>query len=579
MSRKRTARVYPSERSPNLLRERFEHQVLTGLKEGSHGRQHIFYLGGGMEEGRRHHIRRPFRRRRRHAALAATTSIAAALVLLAASIHEPAPVATGVARAAVCPTYPALINQHGARAYWRLGDAGATAADASGHGYTGSYQGGRVLGRIGALLDDVDGASQLDGITGRVNIPISAVPSGAPLTLEGWARGVASTDRGALISSTASGTSFAGAQLYVESNGATERFVSFRLAPADGTNYYLWGSGSVKDDAWHHYVGTYDGSTMRLYMDGQLVNAGPGPSSVAAGTAARIGQDTVFPSFFFKGLVDEVATYARALSQQEIGDHFDLARGVCGVSINVPRIVTAPVASDDTTAFGTVKTTSGTWDGPEPITFAYQWQRCLPNLACAAIAGATNAVYQIVDDDLGATLVAQVTATNGRGARTVASNSISIPNPTTPVQTDLIIEAPLPDPGIPALTLAEESTAQQIVQQDAFIQAVLAGGTYTVAEIGVWHADTGTTLPKIGASLVLTLSSPVSADRLWPITVASTAPPYYTQSTIRLLAENASTLDVVVDLATQRVVEVLPGEEAVITPPVGEVPDVDSAGY
>jgi RHS repeat-associated protein len=59
---------------------------------------------------------------------------------------------------------------------------------------------------------------------------------------------------------------------------------------------------------------------------------------------------------------------------------------------------------------------NGSWTN-SPITFGYQWEDCnSEGKECTPIAGATNANYTPVSSDVGCTLIAQVTATNGGGS-------------------------------------------------------------------------------------------------------------------------------------------------------------------
>ncbi|MBV9803344.1 MAG: hypothetical protein JO130_09150 [Solirubrobacterales bacterium] len=68
----------------------------------------------------------------------------------------------------------------------------------------------------------------------------------------------------------------------------------------------------------------------------------------------------------------------------------------------------------------TLTTTSGTWDGTQPITYAYQWQRCDgAGLNCGKpfpSPGSASNTYTLTDADLGHTMVAYVTATNPAGS-------------------------------------------------------------------------------------------------------------------------------------------------------------------
>jgi len=82
------------------------------------------------------------------------------------------------------------------------------------------------------------------------------------------------------------------------------------------------GATAVPMNAWTHLATTYDGTNMRFYVNGVLVGttAGSGSINVANG-ALRIGGNNSAPlgqGEFFKGLIDEVRVYNRALSAAEI---------------------------------------------------------------------------------------------------------------------------------------------------------------------------------------------------------------------------------------------------------------------
>ncbi|MHA1423317.1 MAG: LamG-like jellyroll fold domain-containing protein [Candidatus Thorarchaeota archaeon] len=74
---------------------------------------------------------------------------------------------------------------------------------------------------------------------------------------------------------------------------------------------------------WHHIAGTYDGSTIRLYVDGVEKSSGSvsGPIQTSS-TPLYIGNKpfSSYPGDFFKGIIDEVRIYNRALLHQEIKD-------------------------------------------------------------------------------------------------------------------------------------------------------------------------------------------------------------------------------------------------------------------
>ena len=88
----------------------------------------------------------------------------------------------------------------------------------------------------------------------------------------------------------------------------------------------LHSGGSAHADNWYHVVGTYDGETMRLYVNGLLV----GESKERSGDAL-LPTDTPFSMVDYhdgaefyplKGLLHEVSAYDRVLSGEEIREHY-----------------------------------------------------------------------------------------------------------------------------------------------------------------------------------------------------------------------------------------------------------------
>ena len=73
------------------------------------------------------------------------------------------------------------------------------------------------------------------------------------------------------------------------------------------------------DGQWHHIVYTYNGNFVNLYVDGSLKN-GPVPRTgvIASETAQFVIASNKTTSEFFKGSIDDIRVYERALTQSEI---------------------------------------------------------------------------------------------------------------------------------------------------------------------------------------------------------------------------------------------------------------------
>ncbi len=101
----------------------------------------------------------------------------------------------------------------------------------------------------------------------------------------------------------------------------------------DGHVWWYTGNSGVNCRAplptggWHHVVGTYDGQTMKLYVDGVLASSNQGRAGgIPSGQDFWIGKSQGNPQFtkgaHFQGMVDDVRLYGRALSAEEVLQHY-----------------------------------------------------------------------------------------------------------------------------------------------------------------------------------------------------------------------------------------------------------------
>jgi hypothetical protein len=116
----------------------------------------------------------------------------------------------------------------------------------------------------------------------------------------------------------------------------------YYLLRMDSNNHYLFGvyqagwhyptsASTIPPGSWHMITATWNGSVMRMYMDGvQDVNtlnySGPiTPSSIDL-TMGRTADDTGDSTIYFKGSIDDVRIYNRALSAAEISAIYNAAK-------------------------------------------------------------------------------------------------------------------------------------------------------------------------------------------------------------------------------------------------------------
>ncbi len=113
------------------------------------------------------------------------------------------------------------------------------------------------------------------------------------------------------------------------------------------------GTSALALNSWTHLAESYDGSSLRLYVNGTLVatTAAPGALTVSNG-ALRIGGNNIWGEYF-AGLIDEVRVYNRALSAAEI--QTDMATPITPIDTQPP---TAPA---NLSATGALSSASLSW--------------------------------------------------------------------------------------------------------------------------------------------------------------------------------------------------------------------------
>ena len=215
--------------------------------------------------------------------------------------------------------YADRISQAEPLAYWRLDESsGSSANDAMSNNLDGTYYGSPSKGYPGATHNDDHTAVRFDGVDDSVQVPYNSAFSSAALTLEAWMR---STGRSGNLQLLMSRDGTSGHGIYVYNNQLKGRL------KVGGSLVTLLGPNDVMDGRWHHVALTFDGTTARLYFDGDQQSSATPTGSLAAltSTALRFGDSPVGDRFV--GDLDEVAIYDHALSSQEVKSHFDAAQG------------------------------------------------------------------------------------------------------------------------------------------------------------------------------------------------------------------------------------------------------------
>jgi hypothetical protein len=296
---------------------------------------------------------------------------------------------------------------------WWKGDGDAT-------DFLGTYNGTLVngatfgTGEVGQAFS-FNGNSQVMQV-----LDAPALNPTSALTLECWAKLTAFA--GAGVSTTV-----------VEKGGAADAVRQYEIGtvPSGGQHYFqpaLWTSGGFQGpvgttpillNTWYHVAITYDGASVKLYVNGNLDCSAAITGTIPVSTHPLwIGGDLEDP-YNTTGLVDEVSLYNRALSAAEVASIYESGyTGKCAGTTQ-PSITVQPV-NQTVPAFTTVSFTVQAAGTP---TLFYQWAVNGTNISGATTSALTLLNVQTTDSGN-----YSVTITNGFGSIT-SSNAVLTVNP------------------------------------------------------------------------------------------------------------------------------------------------------
>jgi YVTN family beta-propeller protein len=229
-------------------------------------------------------------------------------------------------------SYAQVVKGDAPAGYWRLDETtGTTAADSAGTN-PGTYQGPPTLGVAGLIASTSDKAASFSGTNQSVRIPTSsALSPTAKVSVEAWIKPAALPATGAFASVASKAESYS-----LQLNGPKMEFTIIQ----SGTRRRLQApAGAIAVGKTYHVVGTYDGATQRLYVNGALV-----ASAALTGAISTTTNSVYIGSWnggqeFFNGVVDEVAIYPGALSAAQVSNHYS-----SGTTVTTALVRGAPTA-------------------------------------------------------------------------------------------------------------------------------------------------------------------------------------------------------------------------------------------
>ena len=202
---------------------------------------------------------------------------------------------------------------------WHLDEgSGNITADSSGNGNDGTLlptglEPTWVSGMFGNALS-------FDGTDDYLQVPSSSSLNPATITVEAWFKATDITGQ-TYPPIVKKADANAGYALEIYHGDSKLRFwvyidsVGWKSSPA---------SGAISLDTWYHAVGTYDGSYVRLYINGSEVTSGTAQSGTikAATNPLNIGRDPSNTSRLFNGTIDEVRIWDEARTAAQIAQDY-----------------------------------------------------------------------------------------------------------------------------------------------------------------------------------------------------------------------------------------------------------------
>jgi hypothetical protein len=187
---------------------------------------------------------------------------------------------------------------------------GGTAEDLTGNGHTGTIEGPEWTdrGKYGKALS-------FDGENDCVTVPESSeLDLGEEFTLESWVKPEGELKHDPIVFKEGEGFPSYALGIGIPHSGKAEGVIG-----QEGKGHEnIYSSESVQAKVWSHLALTYDGAKLRLYVNGELVadETVENPDSGSPGPLT-IGCDELYGTYF-KGKIDEVRVYNRALDASEV---------------------------------------------------------------------------------------------------------------------------------------------------------------------------------------------------------------------------------------------------------------------
>jgi RHS repeat-associated protein len=203
--------------------------------------------------------------------------------------------------------------------YWKFDESSGNASDATGTNAL-TNQGSATFG-----TGKINNAAQLNGTSQYFSVTDNSTLHPAQFTIAAWFKSSSFAAGQPIIEKDYNGT---WSQPYLSFMIRIDSASSIEYGLSNGTTYTnsSYAGATLSTGTWYHVAETYDGATVRLYLNGSQVDSFAYSSAVGYSTGNfNVGHNA--GGQFFNGSIDEAGLWSRALSAGEITELYNSGAG------------------------------------------------------------------------------------------------------------------------------------------------------------------------------------------------------------------------------------------------------------
>jgi hypothetical protein len=298
--------------------------------------------------------------------------------------------------------------------FWQFDElTGTIANDSSGNGRFGNMYGGAVAKDLKVSAGCITGGcAMFNGDVDYIDIGTSsAFGDSSGVSIVAWVRydGVFAGGKFPRIFSNLTGSNYNGMELALDDTASNKLY--FQVGNSNTLNN-AFADTAIATSSWYHVVGTYDGSTGKIYINSELQEDTFSASNAIGASSLNfwIGGWPGSAGNNWNGLIDEVRIYNRAISAEEVQSIY--ANGAKGNSIAFHRYfyIDNVYRNPD----GSLAESGGGLDpSTKKITVEYYWGAVAPKVLTVYLTRSANRTLWQTDWSGGAGVDGPASSTGG----------------------------------------------------------------------------------------------------------------------------------------------------------------------